>query len=62
MTKFISSFIPKPFARITVDGSRCIVRIDEAPRVLCHESEQAKLELVWMSERRFNGLSEAIEF
>lgn len=62
MIKFISSLIPKPFARITVDGSRCIVRIDEAPRVLCHESEEAKLELVWMSERRVNTLPEFVGF
>lgn len=62
MINFIRSFIPKPFARITVDGSRCIVKAEDAPRILCNESEEAKLEIVWMSEGRVNGLPEFTGF
>lgn len=62
MIKFISSFIPKPFARVSVGNARCIVRVHDVPSILCNEPEGATLDLVWMSERRFNRLSEAIGF
>lgn len=58
MIKTIKSFLPKPFAKITVNGSCLVIKIEEVPGVLCNESDDAKLELIWMSERRFSKLPE----
>lgn len=62
MIETIKSVIPKPFARITVDGRHCIVRIEDAPSVLRYEPEDAKLEVVWRSERQVSRLAEFVGF